>query len=795
MGNDDYYESIDDELEEALSNDDPESLSQVLVKIQNGNDPDNKFPEMIQEAFYDSIVRDKPEVTKKLLLEDPVKTAISTPHNFQLDSAVENAFDMGYTDLQIVLLTVPKIVEKYQSEFLESVDFGSTDNIAEALENYPEQILFATNHEGMNALQMAIWDKDLEIVELLLNDERFLAHLKDQDLYGRTALDLARHAGFDDAVNLISQKVDGNLEEYSNQIDAVLNIRQNYVIEKLTQYLELQGRDALNIMDQEGVCNGLAFLHQVYSTNGQQDMFFDMIGTIVKWDGSPETLETIPLPDSLQDKYQNFADLCEQMSNDITLFHFDTQAAKALGLDGWNQDARKQMYDLVRDPSEGRELRNVTHFGGDYNKAQMIEALELLRQYPGANIDIGGAGHATSLVIQDGKFSYYDPNVFSRVAGFESAEALAEHIIKYKYEGLDIANDDGTYNIEFRVNQFYPTDKPIPNQQLPQSPETIVPSLFSENQFNELHLAVILNDLNKIQTLIKQQPELISQQDALGNTPLHLALSNEVIQPQITDLIIDISQKEINLRNREGKTPLDLAVENNNVESVERLHKNPSCDVNLQDKYEKTALWKAADPKKLEVFKKLLSYEETEINHYNEFDVSIATILIQAQNLEGLKLLLEHPKCEIDLNRIDELGTSPLYYAVRSQNKEVINYLLEQGAKLDMNQSDGLFSIKDHAQSTPDILKMLNDHSEKQSAKKSLFVDSKHKQPPSSTTSNQRNTLVFSGMQAPKAPSSPKRQKFLLSNASKQHLTKQKPRETSAREEQPQETQTRRLKK
>jgi ankyrin repeat protein len=69
-----------------------------------------------------------------------------------------------------------------------------------------------------------------------------------------------------------------------------------------------------------------------------------------------------------------------------------------------------------------------------------------------------------------------------------------------------------------------------------------------------LHMAVLINDLSKVQELLKNND--INKQDGRGETPLHLAVKKEFVE-----IVKELLKRnaDVNVKNNNGKTPLDLA--------------------------------------------------------------------------------------------------------------------------------------------------------------------------------------------------------------------------------------------
>jgi hypothetical protein len=76
---------------------------------------------------------------------------------------------------------------------------------------------------------------------------------------------------------------------------------------------------------------------------------------------------------------------------------------------------------------------------------------------------------------------------------------------------------------------------------------------------SQIHEAAKLGDLEKVQTLLKNNPELVSSKDSKGNTPLHVAASSGYAGTRDVAELLLKNKADVNARNNEGATPLHEA--------------------------------------------------------------------------------------------------------------------------------------------------------------------------------------------------------------------------------------------
>ena len=135
------------------------------------------------------------------------------------------------------------------------------------------------------------------------------------------------------------------------------------------------------------------------------------------------------------------------------------------------------------------------------------------------------------------------------------------------------------------------------------------------------------------------------------NSPLHIAChkGHFDIVKLLLDHLTEIPQPEyINYKNKTGYTPLMIACQRKEAEIVKLLLEQDDLQINLQDNEGKTAFYHAC----------------------------------QTQ-LQLVKMILQQP--DVDINAADKNGETALRLAVKAQNfeivQEIVNYGLERGIK------------------------------------------------------------------------------------------------------------------
>ena len=198
-----------------------------------------------------------------------------------------------------------------------------------------------------------------------------------------------------------------------------------------------------------------------------------------------------------------------------------------------------------------------------------------------------------------------------------------------------------------------------------------VPTISSQELFDALKN----NDLPKVKTLLKDNPQLLSSRDESGNTPLHLAVrqkQNETISYLLSE------GADVNCANTNQFTPLHLSSNLGSLEITRLLIEN-GADVRLADYQLYTPLHYAA------------------ANGFND----VAAILVksgappEAKNTYGRTPLLlcarERGTPEIarllieagaDMNVKDRFKSTPLELAAWRGYKEIVGVLIDKGAEI-----------------------------------------------------------------------------------------------------------------
>lgn len=179
--------------------------------------------------------------------------------------------------------------------------------------------------------------------------------------------------------------------------------------------------------------------------------------------------------------------------------------------------------------------------------------------------------------------------------------------------------------------------------------------------------------------------EDIHQTDDRGWTPLHLAVSKE--QVSVVEALIQ-RQAAVNAQDRRGRTPLNIAAEGGHVQLVEMLLAQVA-DPNIHPFDELSNLNQAIAKHHHHIMKLLL---DNGAEATNKDPFGFAPLFIASGDTVSALLLLDRG---VDPN-LDLVGGSRLLHmAARGGNAGLVQYLLENGAEVDIREG-----YEDHGDTT-----------------------------------------------------------------------------------------------
>uniref|UniRef100_A0A8C7YW63 Transient receptor potential cation channel, subfamily A, member 1b n=1 Tax=Oryzias sinensis TaxID=183150 RepID=A0A8C7YW63_9TELE len=234
-------------------------------------------------------------------------------------------------------------------------------------------------------------------------------------------------------------------------------------------------------------------------------------------------------------------------------------------------------------------------------------------------------------------------------------------------------------------------------------------------------------DLAHLENLVRKSPEVLSEKDECGASPLHHAAAGghvTLIQFIITNNL-HFSFPELNSSDDQGNVPLHWAVERNKPESCRALL-DLGADPNVLNTALLSPLHLAVSLRQNDLMKLLLSYNATDCNLQGDLGNTPLMMACSINNCEALTILLKHGAklCQqnklghfpmhaaafagakkamevilkageehghpaaVHINYLDKSNSSPLHLAVRGGNIDAIRLCIATGAKIDQQQND-----------------------------------------------------------------------------------------------------------
>jgi len=254
--------------------------------------------------------------------------------------------------------------------------------------------------------------------------------------------------------------------------------------------------------------------------------------------------------------------------------------------------------------------------------------------------------------------------------------------------------------------------------------EDIVKLLVDKGAEISIHMAVQVGAQDQVKAFLDRGID-INVKDKQGSTALFYAVRGK--HKDIVELLI-AKGADINVRDKRGYTPLYYAIRSKDVNTVKTLV-TKGADVNLTAEKDYPPIYYAVRNKNLDIVKLLVAkgakfdvkvLDDRTVFHHAvsqgskdivEFFVSegidIPRLYLSAcmGDLVGIKDLVEQGA---DINSKDELGWTPLYWAVSMGRQEMTEFLISKGALVDIRTKNGRTPLRQAVQAgTVKLVKLL----------------------------------------------------------------------------------------
>jgi ankyrin repeat protein len=209
----------------------------------------------------------------------------------------------------------------------------------------------------------------------------------------------------------------------------------------------------------------------------------------------------------------------------------------------------------------------------------------------------------------------------------------------------------------------------------------------------QIHDAACYRDLQKVKTLLENNPKLVFSKDKYGYAPLHwAALAGH---KDVADLLLskraDVNAKSngrhtpMGFGNYEKKmllvllqayyyTPLHLAVANGHKDIIELLLAN-NAEINAGDKYGFTSLHWAAQNNSKDMAELLIA-NKADINAKDKYAITPLHKAAALGHKDMVEFLLAHRAA---VNAEDKFGHTPLNCAEGGRHSDVVEMLRQHG--------------------------------------------------------------------------------------------------------------------
>lgn len=681
-------------------------------------------PELVDALFISAIENNQLEVMEFLLQNGAEVTPEKSYKSSPLSRAVNTNSEDGVALLLRHNADVNYVGEEKKTALTTAVLRGSLTLVNTLIAHHAN--CFLVDAFGRTALHYAAINKCADIVSQLLLAPGGKEALCKQDIYGNTALDYALENQHVETIQLLD---DEGLHDSGVARTPLINIDQSSVMKKMRYYLLSQYRD-LVFFNENGLCNGFAFLRDMYANKGMESWFYDTLRLMSSWDGSQEVLDKA-FDESISQRayYKNLSELFEQWSNDIIWFqHTTLDSVFNYSSQSNRQSNREFQYSIAGGSNQSPVLISRYRETLDSNCLQENMEIFSTRLPDGCHLELGGSAHATSAFITPDKmFSYYDPNLPRKTRDFIDASDFTGVVIDTKIISLNQYNALGEFDSEQQVFYYFTPEmqakiaehEAFSDSQLPSDIDAV--DLFqksSPNQYTPLHVAVLAGSVRTVEKLVAREANLcaLRRKNKDGNTAMDIAVSSRNIAV-MEALAAGYPHKDI--------LPSENMINHDDIEHA--YHEKDAIMLEFfLSHYAKINLgslfFAAVENHDLSLVSRMLGSKMVEVNApvFNSLPI---TEVITMNDIPMLLLFLQHgasptnvvPGCsdncsplyhisgahnallEVvlpylkDINQLDDYGNSLLHYIakIKQNTGSVLIQALESNADFDLLNTEG----------------------------------------------------------------------------------------------------------
>lgn len=286
-------------------------------------------------------------------------------------------------------------------------------------------------------------------------------------------------------------------------------------------------------------------------------------------------------------------------------------------------------------------------------------------------------------------------------------------LIKYKNLRINHRNNDGYTALHVAIREKAPLEYIT---DLVRYKGININAKTTKKGKTPLHLALENNYMSAARHLLHLQPN-INEQDATGNTALHIAAQkNQIEMLEMLDTMLEIKGIQVNATTKNGYTPLHLAVVHNNASAVLHLLNYQGIDVNCSNHEAETPLHIAVEHGNLAIINYLTNreYASAGINRQNSLGLTPLNLAVTKKRADIVQALLKVKN--INVNMLNKYGETALHQAARYNERYILKQLLKD-PRINVNTVDSegnsalhIAAREDHPEIVKDLLSLSGIH-------------------------------------------------------------------------------------